>query len=456
MRQELYVYDIYPKVFLKGVEQEITIRWLGAMNGFEAGKEFKVTVYPTENGRPEYYPEWNGSREMLLKVEKNGELRFTHVFPEEMEYMVYVEGTNHKGQQVTVKLSVYALNEDMKGRYPYKGDLHVHTNLSDGGESYDLVCSHYRSYGYDFMTVSDHRRYYPSLLAIEAFSKIPTSFCIVPGEEVHSPMTDVHIVNFGGKFSVNALVEGNANTEKAGDSEEWRSLGEGCPEVMTKEAYEEMIKRMAADKPLDAESESISYAVCRWVFDRIREADGLGIFAHPYWKQRHGYHIPEKLLDVMMTEHPFDAFEVLGGESYYEQNGFQTILYYEQKAKGNDLPIVGSTDTHGSTEHNRNGFICETVVFAKENERKSLIEAIKDKYSIAVDTISREYRLVGDLRLAKYVRFLMDEYYPLHDRLCAIEGHFMKEYMNGDESAAKKIELIKNDLPELQKKYFNL
>lgn len=35
------------------------------------------------------------------------------------------------------------------------------------------------------------------------------------------------------------------------------------------------------------------------------------------------YHIPEPLTRYMMKKHPFDAFEVLGGENYYEQNGFR-------------------------------------------------------------------------------------------------------------------------------------
>ena len=43
----------------------------------------------------------------------------------------------------------------------------------------------------------------------------------------------------------------------------------------------------------------------------------------------------------------------------------------------------------------RNGDICSTIVFAHANERTDIIQSIKDKYSVAVDTISKEYRLVG-------------------------------------------------------------
>ena len=60
------------------------------------------------------------------------------------------------------------------------------------------------------------------------------------------------------------------------------------------------------------------------------------------------YHIPEPLTRYMMKKHPFDAFEVLGGENYYEQNGFQTALYYEEYKNGRVHAIVGSTDSHGT------------------------------------------------------------------------------------------------------------
>jgi len=118
-------------------------------------------------------------------------------------------------------------------------------------------------------------------------------------------------------------------------------------------------------------------------------------------------------------------------------------------------PIVGSTDSHNSTEHNRNGFICSTIVFAHENERTDLIASVKDKYSVAVDTISAEYRLVGEFRFQKYACFLLDNWYPIHNQLCETEGRLMKEwYTTGSETAAKMLELVRPAMDEMFKKYF--
>ena len=156
----------------------------------------------------------------------------------------------------------------------------------------------------------------------------------------------------------------------------------------------------------------------------------------------------------MLTVHPFDAFEVLGGESYYRQNGFQTALYYEMRARGIDFPVVGTTDTHGSTEANGNRLVANTIVFAKENTRDAIVGAVKDGYSVAVDGTCPEKRYVGHFRLIKYACFLVENYFPLHDRLCAREGELMREYALGAEYAAKELSKISRRVPNLRKKYF--
>ena len=166
--------------------------------------------------------------------------------------------------------------------------------------------------------------------------------------------------------------------------------------------------------------------------------------------------LPEDYTEFIYRQGPFDAFEVLGGERIFSHNGFQAGFYYDMKAKGVEYPIVGSTDSHGSTEHNKDALICSTIVFAKENTREGLIKAIKDKYSIAVDTISSEYRIVGDFRLMKYASFLMENYFPLHDLACRAEGYYLNRYVLGDERAATILKAMKGQIPELQKKYFAL
>lgn len=457
MKPELYDYDLYPKVVLAGKENLITIKPLGWHAGIAAGQRCTLTITAAEQGNTAYYPEWAYQETIELTADADNCLRFPWTFPTEQEYILAFTCLSVRdGSEKTVRLSLYALDGDMKGRYPFRGDLHVHTARSDGKEAPEIVCANYRAFGYDFMIISDHRRYYPSLEAIRAFRDTAPSFCILPGEEVHLPLTDVHILNVGGNFSVNALVDGNKNQEERGDDPSVRSLDGKCPPVLSREEYEKQIREIAKAKWFDAETADLSYAVCLWAFDRIREAGGLSVFCHPYWRRPWGYQVPEKLIALLLEQHRFDAFEVLGGERYYEQNGFQTARYCDERARGVSFPIVGSTDTHGSTEHNPGGFICSTIIFAKENKKDSLNAAVKESFSVAVDTISTEFRLVGSLRLQKYACFLMNWYFPLHDRLCAIEGEYMRQYAVGEKNAKVRLDMIADDIPAMMRKYFAL
>jgi hypothetical protein len=453
MNYTLYRFDIFPKVFLGDRETTVTIQPLDAGSNLIPGHTYTIHVCKVNEAAPYLYPEYTGRNTYTVVADEDYCLRLTAFFAGEGEHFIRI--CDKPDGHHLVQFSVYSLAEDMAGRYPYRGDLHLHTNRSDGAQTPANVCANYRSYGYDFTVISDHERYYPSLEA-KAYWKDLTDLNIVQGEEVHLPHNDVHYVNFGGSYSINALVSPRPNTEKAGDDLAWRSLDGNAPDTMTHEEFSAMIKERAKKVDREKESERLSFAVLEWIYEHMQKNGGLGIFPHPYWISDM-MQLPEDYTYYIYEKAPFDAFEVLGGENYFCHNGFQTALYYEMKQKGIDHPVVGSTDSHNSiSEHNRNSLICSTIVFAPENTDSALVRAIKDKYSIAVDTISKEYRLVGDFRLMKYACFLMEHYYPLHDKLCATEGYYMNRYIAGDERAARILADMKGQVPDMIKKYFAL
>ena len=451
MKAVLYHYDIFPMVFLGDREQTLTIQPLGGHTALEAGHVYTVKIDKLAESRPHVYPERPQPVTIETTPDSDGCLRFSAFFPGEGEFRVNLYNTPEDKARCT--LSVFSLNEDMAGRIPQRGDLHMHTCRSDGKEAPETVAANYRGHGYDFVVISDHRRYYPSLDAI-AFYKDISDLNIVQGEEVHLPLNDVHYVNFGGSYSINALVTPSKNEER-GEGLQYRSLDGNAPETMTQEEFTAMIRERAESVPRENESERLSFAVLEWIYEHVQKGGGLGIFPHPYWLCP-TMQLPEDYTEFIYRQKPFDAFEVLGGENYYAHNGFQTGFYYKMKAEGIDPPIVGSTDSHGSTEHNRNALICSTIVFAKENTASGLIDAIKEKFSIAVDTISKEYRLVGDFRLMKYASFLLENYFPLHDMACHAEGYYMNRYIAGDTRATEILKAMKGQIPALQKKYFNV
>lgn len=451
-------YDVFPKVFVCGKKTEFHIRPLGGRPEFTPGESYDMVICALDQGNPEQYPLAGDFRRFPVKCDSEGGFTFTHTFESEQEYFLRIEDKD--GRRIN-QFPVYAVADDLAGRYPFIGDLHMHTCRSDGRQLPAVVAANYRGHGYDFTVISDHRRYWPSLEAMDAYKDAPIELTIVPGEEVHLPPVDgmqnaVHIVNFGGEYSINALTDGEAIAEKGTDPK-YRSLYGRCPEYMPKEEYDAMMRKLIAEAELPEGIDPYAAVCCKWIFDEIKKAGGLGIFAHPNWIAN-VFHVPEAFTEYIMETQPFDAFEVLGGENYFEQNGFQTVRYYEDRAKGRRYPIVGSTDSHNSYEFNRNALICSTIVFSPENQRTALISSIKDFYSVAVDTISDEFRLVGEGRLVRYGCFLLKNFFPLHDALCAEEGRLMKQYVTGtpgERAEAKAVlSAIHGRMKRQREKYF--
>ncbi len=458
LTDDLHNYDVFPKVFVKGKKSVINIRSLGARPVFEAGKTYDVKMCALECGKPDDYPASGDYRPFKLTC--GDDLSFSFEWTFDKEQMYFIRFLNDEGRKF-IQFPVYCVEEDLCGRYPLRGDLHMHTIRSDGNQKPTVVAANYRKEGYDFTVISDHNRYYPSLEAIDFYKDVPTGLAIIPGEEVHMPdvngvCPDFHIVNFGGEYSINALTDGPQVREK-GTDKKYRSLNGECPDYMPVAEWEEKMKALAAQMTVPEGIDATNAAVCKWVFDEIRKANGLGIFPHPTWIAD-VYHVPTVFWNYISENKFFDAFEVLGGENYYEQNGFQTLKYYEDREHGINYPVVGSTDSHSSNPSNRNSQVCSTLVFSPENERKALIASIKDFYSIAIDTINEDFRLVGDYRLAKYATFLLKYYFPLHDDLCQEEGRMMKQYATGTpeekEDALAVLKAIDGRIDRHHKKYF--
>lgn len=457
MKTELHYYDIYPKVFPTGKEVEITVRPLGDHAKFEDPDNLVIYVLGINDGNIRDFPYRKNNKTVDFSVDADGVFRFKNTFEKEQQY--FIRFCDRETDKRLVQLCVYAVEDDLVGRYPFIGDLHMHTCRSDGRQSPAIVSANYRKHGYDFFAITDHHRYYPSLEAINAYKDVPIEFNIVAGEEVHMPdespdfICDPHIVNFGGNYSVNAIVDESEHVLEVGTAKELRSFnGAECPDVISVKEYQQEVMALAETLDIPENIEKFTYAAMVWMFNHIKKAGGLGIFCHPYWISNVN-HVPDDLIEHLMKTQPFDAFEVLGGENYYEQNGFQTHRYYDDRARGMNYPIVGSTDSHSSV-NNENAYVASTMVFSPANEKDALIASIKDFYSVAIDGISKEFRLVGDLRLSRYACFLLKEFFPLHDDLCYEEGRAMKDYVCGVEGAKETLEFLSGRMKKQREKYF--
>lgn len=404
-------HDVCPKVVRADCVATLVISALPGVEGFEDGG-YEVTCVPSE----EHSPDWRGGARPEFRVE-DGRLVLRHRFSGEQEHLILVRSGVGERDTLVAEVHVYSLAEDRFALRPYKGDVHMHSDRSDGKDSPAHVAAACRRIGLDFMALTDHRQYQPSLDAIAAFTGVPVDLAIYPGEEVHPPENRVHMVNFGGGVSVNALFKDEA-AYRAGVAVVEDDLGGGL-----------------------SGHDRYVCASCVWCYRQIRNAGGLGIFCHPYWQAGKSYNVPEPLIARHFEDQPFDAYEVIGGHflSQVESNILQVARYQEERSRGRSIPIVGASDAHGCETGELFGWYY-TIVFAPSTELSDLIGAIKGLRSVAVEALPGETeRVHGPWRLVKYARFLIREFFPAHDALCAVEGEAMQAHVDGDTGAAGRL-----------------
>ncbi len=359
---------------------------------------------------------------------EDGSLEFCHTFQEEQEYKLVILD-RADGDRELVRLSIYALQPDLYGRRVYRGDLHVHSYYSDGREDPRIVAANYRKQGFDFMALTDHYRMYPSELLADFYRDVPTDLAIFTGEEVHVPYPIyIHAVNFGGSYSVNEYYEDHR---------------EECDGEVAR--IEEGIQA-----PEGASAHDLAQRI--WVAEQIRKSGGMSILVHPHWISN-AYNMPDAVTDYLVAHRIYDAFELLGGIGIHENN-VQTAFYQEQRAMGREMPIVGSSDSHG-TEPERYFTWTSTLLWAKGNSLEELTEAVKDFRSVAVERYPGEaHRVYGRYRYVKYARYLLEYYFPRHDELCFEQGRLMKDFVCGEEGALETLKAIQGRTDRFAERFF--
>jgi hypothetical protein len=425
MGSDLKYYDVFPRIVRSGSETVITVRPLFEHVAFTTEQPYRATLLPMKGAEGQM--RWDGAETQAVEV-LDGVLRVPCRFLGEQEYCLRIERADH----APADFYLYALDPDLFSRRPYKGDFHMHTHHSDGVESPAYVAAACRKIGLDFMAITDHHRYFPSIDAIDAFAGAQIDLRIYPGEEVHPPGNPVHMLNFGGSFSVN--------------------------ELFAQDSYESEVAEVARQiEDFPAEVDPYPYASCVWAFGKIREGGGLAVFCHPYWISNMHYDVPEALTNLIFERQPYDALELIGGYHRFEveSNALQVARYHEERAAGKRIPIVGVSDSHGCETGSLFGWYF-TVAFSPTADLPDLVASINDLYSVAVEALPGETpRAFGPFRLVRYSHFLMREVFPWHDRLCAQEGSLMLEYAAGDPQAAGALQALKGQADGLYRHWWS-
>lgn len=416
-------FDVYPKVIRVNTATTITITALDRHCCFQEGKTYSVTVIPmnhiaADDVHPDYpvYPVI--CQDKLLKLSVS--------CADEQALILSVQD----GEKLLCRLQIYGVEDDLYGLLPFKGNMHAHSFCSDGVESPEMVAVNYRKAGFDFLAITDHEIYEPSLDAIRAFDGLDLDFKLYPGEEVHAPRNKIHILNFAGDKSVNQFYR-------------------DYPDI-----YEKEVEAIKKELSLSDSHVDFEYASSVWVFRKIREYGGMSILAHPNWIIETAYNIPPSQYLTFLKEHPFDALELINGGNTPYENAGQLAFWHDACCQGHSVPIVGNDDSHGTV--NGEWFnIGMTYVLAKSNRKEDLIDSIQKGLCIAVERYHNEApHYYGSGRLVNFFAFLDKAYFSLHDELCAQEGFFMSAFLKGDPIGKKGLELLKGQTGRLMEKYF--
>ena len=402
MRNAHPKYLCYPSVVRSGVETTVTIYPMDTSRRFLEGGNYELNVYGLMDDQIDYHTP--SPLDHPFTVE-GGCLKFTHFFNKEQEYRVRL-----KVDGVMNNLSMFALEEDLYALRPLKGDFHSHCWYSDGGDGLSMTPADYREEGFDFFALTDHNRMFTSRLAQTMYDGVELGMTILPGEELHTPGANLHIVHVGGKESICEKYINDAATFES--------------EVA---ALEENLQRIP-------QQYRNRIAMAKWSCSKIHEAEGIAIFAHPYW-QPDQFNISADQANYLFSEKMFDAFELVGG-CKNRDNNLQVALWQEQCMKGNVLSVVGSSDSHDHDNENVAFARRFTIAFARENTTEAILEAIRNGYSVAAElppTSNEDVRFFGSLRLVTLCHFLWQHYFSRTWRLCIGEGILMRRWAHGED-----------------------
>lgn len=417
---------VFPKVFSAQKKQKVYVRF--SSKAISSEQVISIKIQPMEIYGIKHTEKYRIDEETRypyekMTREKAGLYWVEYTFSEEQKYDVKIECDGVR----IYRTQLYAVREDLAFLNAYKGDTHLHTNRSDGeGEPFEVGCA-YRSAGYDFIAITDHHKYAPSLEGKSAFEALTAQFTVFKGEEVHNKgMGYFHVINFDGDDSVNKIIE-------------------------TQDEYvEREITRIMDSVSFDADvADRRDCAYRIFIAEQIRKANGVAIMAHPYWTTFGEYHMPEATTRYLLKNNFFDALELIAACDSKGQNGsnLQIALWEELREMGVSIPVVGASDAHTykgkDTAFNKQ----YSIVFAKSKDEVK--DAIRRGDCVAVLAIDRvNYLVFGQFRAVKYARFLLQEYFPKYQSLTKKHATALMEQNK------EKIAVAEQKINEYRKAFF--
>ena len=431
-------FDVFPKVLRVGRPAKITVRSrFTACRFVEALRKGEVELcwfsgegLLPDGDVPDTWCPCNSLKSTVVNADE-GMLHFEFTPDREGEYWFALRQTGDNSGKWFCEFGLYALEPDLFGLRPWRGDLHVHSNSSQCGSALDdpkFVTATARKNGLDFMALTDHMQQEPSREVAAYWREAGAGLSVFPGEEVHilsHPVATRYRKNdFYGAVHIVSVGADDGIVKFQNDR------------------YEEFHAEVSARaEKLDAKIPPLTrylMAASDWVFDKIHEFHGFGVYCHPFWKPAGRYfNLPEPVREYMLARNKFDALEVFGlvtldhrSSALRDGNQLAQAWWHEAcVARGGMIPVVGTTDSHNSAAMLGQQY---TIAWAADCDCRTICDAVRAGRSVAVmDHTDENVQICGSVRLMKYAQFLLREFYPEHDALCELEGRSMLASLQG-------------------------
>ena len=400
---------------------------------------YKLTLKKTTNiesmevlSRANYY-----HKETLEFEIKDDIIMFTYSMPYVGEFVLKLNYT-YKESRI---IALYCLDEKMIELRPLKGDLHMHSTYSDGRTTPFAMVLASLDAGMDFVSVTDHDCYKGSLNAIEKVKQNDIDILALAGEEV----------SVGGKKDM-SVSQGNGHILSINAS---RSIQDQRKNATKYEKELEEISQTLKNEEIDKSINTQHYAKNIWVINKIKEAGGVSILAHPNWVYRDGkYHLHQAYYKEMLRSSHLDGVEAFGEEKVKEHNNMTHLTALQTENRYKYLAPFGNSDAHDSDHEIGDRF---TIVFAKQKSASGVVTAIKEGLTCAVfKRENYEHQFIGKDDLAQYVYFLLKEYYPRHYKFKTRLAKLYIDQLINNESFEKKINSAKKKLEDYTDSFYGI
>ncbi len=382
--------------------------------------------------RSDYY-----HKDTLKYKIQNNTLLFSYKMSYLGEFVVKVN-FNYKESKI---VTLYCLNKEMMQLRPLKGDLHMHSIYSDGRATPFAMVMASLDAGMDFVSVTDHDSYEGSLKAIQKAKENSIDILVLRGEEV----------SVGGKKDM-SVSQGNGHILSINAN---KSIEDQRKDIRK---YEKELQTIAASlkkEDIDKNIDVSHYAKNIWVINKIKEAKGISILAHPNWVYKDGkYHLHQAFYKEMLKSSHLDGVEVFGEEKIKEHNNMTHLTALQTKNIHKYLAPFANSDAHDSDHEIGDRF---TILFAKNKSASSVVKAMKKGLCCAVfKRENYEHQFIGKDELAQYVYFLIKEYYPKHTNLKSrLEKLYIDQLIN-EEIFDKKINNVRKKLEEHTNNFYGI